>query len=142
MVPMQIFVYTIFNKSFLQFKSGKQTSLLRQFIQRTRLKELQIRSHFFAYINLKADFLSYHNKRWLFVFVFVCLFMFYLKFEDDNVDTSNTAVELIASLFKTETQKEIERKERKTKISKLLNLSLITFGTGRNCLTKFVDKIC
>ena len=70
-------------------------------------------------------------------FVIVC---FYLNFEDDNVDTSNTAVELIASLFQTEMQKEKKRKENL--FFKTFNLSLLTIVTGRNCLAKFVDKMC
>jgi hypothetical protein len=74
---------------------------------------------------------------------------FYLNFDfedaDDNVDTNNTAVELIASLSCNDEAQQ-EKQENNFLFcfcnKNLLNRLLIAIGTEQNCLTKFAYKIC
>ena len=76
-------------------------------------------------------------------------FYFYLNFDfedaDDNVDTNNKAVELIASLSCNDEAQQ-EKQENNFLFcfcnKNLLNRLLIAIGTEQNCLTKFAYKIC
>ena len=113
-------------------------SILKHFdASKYLMKVLQVSIHIFIN-NLTLIYCSTRKKEEKNVY-------FYLNFEDDNVDTNNTAVELIASLSCNDEAQQ-EKQENNFLFcfcnKNLLNRLLIAIGTEQNCLTKFAYKIC
>ncbi len=106
------------------------------------MKVLQVSIHIFIN-NLTLIYCSTRKKEEKNVY-------FYLNFDfedaDDNVDTNNKAVELIASLpYKDDEQQEKQEKQFTFVLfcnNFLFDRLLIAIGTEQNCLTKFAYKIC